>query len=290
MPDLGLMRGFSTTGFTTKLFPGTTEASTGGGLLLDVFSNALVAFSLRLLKSDYSGPAIRVRRASDNNELDIYFAGKDLDEAAIQSFCSGTNGFVTTWYDQSGNGSNAVQLASANQGLIYTAGAFFRWGTNLKPVINMSSGIFYDHPLSLNQAPSNCSFFCAKAIRTGESNTWTNTLDNNTNSPAGVRTWYYDGGVQAYIGGFNSSNKVNVLQNIFHISSNVWTNGSLVNTVNNLSSISYIVNGITNVFSTTNRINSEGGEWLGENIIYAISQNENNSAIISNMNTYYGVF
>jgi hypothetical protein len=45
-----------------------------------------------------------------------------LDTSALTTFCSGTNGFVTTWYDQSGNGKNAVQTTAANQPKIVTSG------------------------------------------------------------------------------------------------------------------------------------------------------------------------
>jgi hypothetical protein len=36
--------------------------------LLDTYSGAAAAYSLRLLRSAYTGDAIRVRRASDNTE------------------------------------------------------------------------------------------------------------------------------------------------------------------------------------------------------------------------------
>ena len=96
----------------------------GGGVapfigLLDTYSGAAAAYSLRQLSSSYSGSAIRVRRSSDNTEQDIGFASNELDVTALASFCSGTNGFVTTWYDQSGNGNNAKQTTAASQPKVY---------------------------------------------------------------------------------------------------------------------------------------------------------------------------
>jgi hypothetical protein len=67
--------------------------------LLDTYSGAAAAYSLRLLRSAYTGDAIRVRRASDNTEQNIGFVNNELDTSSLTSFCSGTNGFVTTWYD-----------------------------------------------------------------------------------------------------------------------------------------------------------------------------------------------
>jgi hypothetical protein len=64
-----------------------------------------------------------VRRASDNTEQDIGFdANGDLDTSALATFCSGTNGFVKTWYDQSGNGNDATQATTTAQPKIYDSG------------------------------------------------------------------------------------------------------------------------------------------------------------------------
>lgn len=87
--------------------------------LLDKYPGAAAAYSLRKLRGSYSGSAIRVRRASDNAEQDIGFTANNLDTPALISFCSGTNGFVTTWYDQSGNARNATQTTAASQPKIY---------------------------------------------------------------------------------------------------------------------------------------------------------------------------
>lgn len=88
--------------------------------LLDDYPNADVAYSLRKLRAAYTGSAIRVRRASDSTEQDIGFDGSgDLDTSSLATFCSGTNGFVTTWYDQSGNSNDATQSTAASQPKIY---------------------------------------------------------------------------------------------------------------------------------------------------------------------------
>jgi hypothetical protein len=91
--------------------------------LLDTYTGAAAAYSLRRLSISYTGSAIRVRRASDNTELDIGFVGEGLDTSALTSFCSGTNGFVKTWYDQSGNGRDGTQTTAANQPQIVSSGS-----------------------------------------------------------------------------------------------------------------------------------------------------------------------
>jgi hypothetical protein len=44
------------------------QLSGGVNLLLDDYPNAAVAYSLRKLRTDYTGNSIRVRRSSDNAE------------------------------------------------------------------------------------------------------------------------------------------------------------------------------------------------------------------------------
>ena len=110
-------------------------ASQGGFVgLLDDYSGAEAAYSLRLLSSTYTGDAIRVRRASDNTEQDIGFVNNELDTSTLTTFCSGTNGFVKTWYDQSGNGYDATQTTAANQPQIVSSGSVIN--VNSKPAIS----------------------------------------------------------------------------------------------------------------------------------------------------------
>lgn len=74
-----------------------------------------VAFSMRKIKTGYAGNCLKVRRSSDNTTQDIGFSGNDFDESAYNTFVGGGNGFVDTWYDQSGLALNAVQATQANQ-------------------------------------------------------------------------------------------------------------------------------------------------------------------------------
>jgi len=91
--------------------------------LLDDYSGASAAYSLRLLDSTYSGNAIKVRRASDNAEQDIAFVNNELDTASLETFASGTDAFVTTWYDQSGSGNDATQTTASAQPQIVSSGS-----------------------------------------------------------------------------------------------------------------------------------------------------------------------
>jgi hypothetical protein len=94
-------------------------------LALDQLSApSAAAYSLRKLRNAYTGSAIRVRRSSDNAELDIGFAASgDLNTTALLTFVGSGNGFVATWYDQSGNGRNAAQATAGSQPQIVSNGA-----------------------------------------------------------------------------------------------------------------------------------------------------------------------
>ncbi len=113
--------------------PTATVAGTPG-VIDAVGVSAEVAYGLRRLRSAYSGRCIRVRRSSDNAELDIdlLFNG-NLDTATLLAHCGANNGFVVTWYDQSGNGRDVTQATAANQPQIVGAGAVLT--RNGKPTV-----------------------------------------------------------------------------------------------------------------------------------------------------------
>ena len=124
---------------------------TNTGKLLDSYSGASVAYSLRKLSATYSGSAIRVRRSSDNAEQNIGFdTGGNLDTTSLLSFVGVVSGFVTTWYDQSGNGNNAFQTASSAQPQIVNNGSIIT--RNSKPYIEATSSRYFQFTTELYNA------------------------------------------------------------------------------------------------------------------------------------------
>jgi SPP1 family predicted phage head-tail adaptor len=126
------------------LATGTTTADltvvAATSLLLDLYPSAATAYSLRKLRTAYTGSAIRVRRSSDNTEQDIGFVGNDLDTTALTTFCGAGNGFVTTWYDQSGNANNATQTTQASQPQIVSSGVIVL--INTKPGLSFNGSSY----------------------------------------------------------------------------------------------------------------------------------------------------
>ena len=107
--------------------------------LLDDYPDAVAAYSLRKLRTDYEGPAIQVRvDIPGTDPYDIGFdSNGDLDTAALLSFVGvGNDGFVSKWYDQSISGIDFTQINAANQPKIVDSGALIT--TNLKPSIKFN--------------------------------------------------------------------------------------------------------------------------------------------------------
>lgn len=90
--------------------------------LLDTYSTGVkAAYSLRKLSSSAT-MAVRVRRSTDNTELDIGFSGEHLDTATLLSFAGAGDGYVVTLYDQSGNSAHMSQATAAAQKKIVASG------------------------------------------------------------------------------------------------------------------------------------------------------------------------
>lgn len=96
----------------------------------NLYGDAYAIFSLRLVNKLYGGKCIRVRRSSDNTELDIGFLNGVIDTSTLSDFTSSGTAFVTTWYDQSGFSRNITQSTTSRQpriiisGTLQTAGGF----------------------------------------------------------------------------------------------------------------------------------------------------------------------
>jgi hypothetical protein len=103
----------------------------GPGPILDSFPGAQAAYSLRKLSSAYTGSCLTVRRSSDNATANIGFYRYTVDTDAILNFVGNGSGFVTTWFDQSGNGVNLVQGTTSLQFNIATSGSLHYEGTEV---------------------------------------------------------------------------------------------------------------------------------------------------------------
>lgn len=98
-----------------------------GESVFQIAPSAAAAYSLRSLTGG-DPKVVRVRRdtgggAGDNDEEDFTVSG--ISSGALVDFVgSGNDGFVDTWYDQSGNNRPLIQTTASEQPLIVEAGTF----------------------------------------------------------------------------------------------------------------------------------------------------------------------
>jgi hypothetical protein len=104
-------------------------------LLLDALGVTVYqAYSTRLLREAYTGPALKVRRSSDSTTLDIGFNDEGLlDTAALLAFTGAGDGLVTKWYDQSGNAHDMAQNTTTAQPQLVISGAINTIGPGAQP-------------------------------------------------------------------------------------------------------------------------------------------------------------
>jgi hypothetical protein len=126
----GLPAGTLTASVTVTTSAGTGEARTATIVpsftgVLDGLPAAAAAYSIRRLRTAYSGPLLRVRRSSDNAEQDLSgtTVGGSISTMELSSFCGSSSCFVRTWYDQSGSARNGLQSGASNQPIIANSGA-----------------------------------------------------------------------------------------------------------------------------------------------------------------------
>jgi len=85
--------------------------------LLDTYSGAAAAYSLRKLSSSYSGSAVEVYNGSSYADIGFNIFG-ELNTVALAAHCGSNDGFVSKWYDQAGS-NDAAQTNTALMPKIY---------------------------------------------------------------------------------------------------------------------------------------------------------------------------
>lgn len=301
--------GYSNTISVTTLAP---------SLLLDLYPSAAAAFSVRKLRNAYTGSAIRVRRSSDNAEQDIGFSGGNLDTSALTSFCSGTNGFVTTWYDQSGNGVNISTSIASEQPLIVQTGVVNL--VNSKPALQYGHNSLYNRligaystpqPYFSNTLQSTYSVFNFWNFVNG---TYPRLFTQNDNNGTGANGYDYQQGllpllqnasqniIAQYVGGmanFANDITINLLTQYLNASyktSNVSVSFGIQNNAlisQNVSTMTYPTNQITHIGigGAIASPKTEIGYFnMQESINYYTDNSADRTAIQTNINDYYGIY
>jgi SPP1 family predicted phage head-tail adaptor len=296
------------------LATGTTTAdltvnAPSASLLLDLYPDAAAAYSLRKLRTAYTGSAVRVRRSSDNTEQDIGFVSGQLDTVSLLAFCGSGNGFVTTWYDQSGSARDATQTTQASQPQIVFTGILLLQGS--KPTINLNGTSNSLNMININNILSSIGHFNSFGVYYNietNINTVYESLFSNLN--ARVLHQYSRVLPNKYgIGGrrlisdtfnYNESSAPSIsfvlISNIIKYSSSdlfVYQNGNNV-----VSNLNYQTDGLSGAENTENFLffarNTGPGQYfkgnVSEIVIYTTDKSSDRINIETNINTNYAIY
>jgi hypothetical protein len=255
--------------------------------LLDDYSGAALGFSLRRLSSTYSGDLIAVTTDGTDSALIGFDSNGDLDTATLETFANGGDAYVSTWYDQSGNGNNAVQSAFANMPLICESGT---------TITNANGNVAVKFPSETNtHFPSIATistdpFYGFSVVETSAETGYVYTINQNINALAyQIRSdrmlgFYGDGTSRVTL--TDTSTGIDVYQNTFIVDG---TSNALRN------------NGVVGASSTTNYavsgtfdIHQFGGGndlmYLTELVVYESDESANVGGIETNINDYYNIY
>jgi hypothetical protein len=303
------------------LATGTTTAdltvnAPSAGLLLDLYPNAAAAYSLRKLRTAYSGSAIRVRASTSGAEGDVSFDVNSTISASstVTVTAVGTSGlsigqqvtfstfwnaggsnqnvFVTTWYDQSGNAKNATQATQASQPQIVNSGNILikynkpnleliskHLNIGTQVILNDQVSIFGVFNSSVGVDPSGFINYQSMPVDDPELRIGNQNFIND----------YYNGGyalnndAQFITGGLYSYTRL-----IGYVS-RIYRNNNLLFTSSIRSgALSSGVNEFT--IGRYNRINANRNGNISELIVYANDQSANIVNINTNINTHYAIY
>jgi hypothetical protein len=167
------------------------------GLGASVYTQAVGAYALRRLFGAYTGAQVRLRRSTDNVEVDVTFDkyGHPVN-FDVEGWLGGATGYVTTWYDQSGNGNNVTQATAGSQPILTAPGgqaAYIRFQSKIMtgPNVFGTSSVTNMHMISTirDNVRSNNYFISLNGTNTnGTSGRFF------IHGPYGNGTWYWDPG------------------------------------------------------------------------------------------------
>lgn len=137
-----------------------------------VSGGPVVAFAMQRLFTSYGGYCCNVRRSSDNATADIGFDQNGmLDAPALLAHCGAGDGFVVTWYDQSGNSRNATQATTTKQAKLVSSGVVNTLG-NTNCLSPAGASAYQTASINLTGLTAATVFTAIQQIDASALNTW----------------------------------------------------------------------------------------------------------------------
>jgi len=248
------------------------------GLLLEDYPGAAAAYSLRNL-IDTTTNVVRVRRSSDNTEQD--FSAAEITDGTLTTFTGANDGFVTTWYDQSGNGVDGVQATAIQQPKIVSAGSLIV--ENSLPTLDFATNKYMRAITGVNAQPNTF----IHVIRLNNNNN-KNITDSYTGGRNGLFTTA-TGVYSLYAGSFRpgvsaNTSSIELIFSLFNNTSSYIAKNSSASPIGNSGTQSSDSLSIGGVISG----NFDG--VMSELIFYNLDQSANRTAIETNINNYYSIY
>ena len=270
---------------------------------LDTVTGAGGAWSIRKLSSTYTGNCIKIRRDKDNTELDIGFVNNFVDKSSIESFVGATGaGYVTTWYDQTGNNRNFTQTAAAQQPTVASAGAVLV--ESGIPYLQLTTSKYMDNSWSkANWTKATFSIFFATSTVQSKNDNLLYLGNYYSYSP----NWHWTGLQGTYAAGTygcseydgtEGNTRTAISSGVRHImsairSATLYTVTKNMETGATLSSLrSPNINSAATWRLNRTQSNSDGADnhKINEIIIYNSDQTALRDSLVNNMNKYLNVY
>ena len=267
------------------------------------YSTAAAAYSLRKVKASYSGNAVRIRRSSDDVEVNVAFDSSDKVSSSssisivsgsttattLGDFINGTDAFVHTWYDQAGS-NNLTQSTPANQPKIASSGALIADGLDFD-----GSASYLDATSALG-ATSNIGIFSVVTPDNGDALGYI--IDNRDADDDGAALLQTDADSGRYL--FSMDNF-----DVTTVNASVSTSKTLVSGIQTNTLLLLFKNAILAPIGTDNPISVTSAFRVGANrvstgdyfdgrieeiILYTSDEFDERFKIQSNINNYYNLY
>jgi hypothetical protein len=246
--------------------------------LLDTYSGAAAAYSLRLLDSTYTGDAIEVYNGSSYADIGFNVFG-ELDTVALAAHCGSNDGLVSKWYDQSSNSNTAAQTVTSKMPRIYD-GSTGVVTENGKPAVEIDRSEYLSFNSRIYTARTMVAVLNMTAFQ------YNRVCGNSVEIESGIKGWSDGGGLD----------DVNEKFNINAVS----VNGALDTTrpygsdMIGLYNCSYFTgdgvdsDGLGEIGWHVNNRSLKGN--LQELIVYPVEDTVNRTDIEDNINTFYDIY